>query len=238
VTPAPRTLILFDIDGTLILTGGAGSRAITRAFSDYFQLPRCESPPMAGRTDRWILGQLADQHGVRLDEPAVAGIFDRYLQYLGDELRVPNPAARVLPGVTPLLRALASRADVHLALLTGNIEAGARLKLGCFDLWRYFGGGGYGDSAIEREALVDLALDSVAACAGLAFLPERTVIVGDTPLDIAAARAAGARSLGVATGTYDIEALRQAGADVVLPDLGILETALQALQDLGLAAPE
>lgn len=226
---APRTLILFDIDGTLVLTGGAGGRAMRRAFADLFQITQFQVVAMAGRTDRWIVGELAAVHGVSLDEHAGARVRERYVQHLSHEIQTPGPAKGILPGVAPLLNALALRDDVHLALLTGNTEAGARIKLEHFDLWKYFDGGGFGDAAVERAALFADALASVADRAGVTFHSEQAVIVGDTPLDIAVAVACGARSLGVATGAFGEEALREAGADAVLPDLSDLTAVLNAL---------
>ncbi len=212
-----------------MLTGGAGGRAMRRAFTERFPVTAFQGVPMAGRTDRWIIRELAGRHGVQLDDRATTHVCTRYLHYLSREIYASGPSKGVLPGVTPLLDVLASRDDVHLALLTGNVEAGARIKLEHFGLWRYFDGGGFGDAAEERTALFAEALLSVAARAGLAFQAEQVTIVGDTPLDVAVATACGARSLGVATGGFDEQALREAGADAVLPDLSDLDAALEAL---------
>jgi phosphoglycolate phosphatase len=212
-----------------VLTGGAGGRAMMRAFSELFQITAFQDVPMAGRTDRWIIRELAGRHGVEVDDQALTHICRRYLQHLSQEVHATGPSKGVLPGVTSLLDALSSRDDVHLALLTGNVEAGARIKLEHFDLWRYFDGGGFGDTAEERTALFADALRSVTARAGTAFQAEQVTIVGDTPLDVAVATACGARSLGVATGSFDEQALREAGADAVLPDLSDLDAALEAL---------
>ncbi len=184
---------------------------------------------MAGRTDRWIIRELAAAHGVSLDEDACARVRERYLQHLSHEIHAPCQSKGVLPGVAPLLATLASRDDVHLALLTGNAEAGARIKLEHFDLWRYFDGGGFGDAAVERTTLFADALTSAGARAGATFQAAQAVIVGDTPLDIAVALVCGARSLGVATGDFDERTLRDAGADAVLPDLSDHAAVLTAL---------
>lgn len=200
-----------------------------RAFADLFQITRFQSLSMAGRTDHWIIRELAAAHGVSLDEGAGARVRDLYLQHLSHEIHAPGRFKGVLPGVAPLLASLASRDDVHLALLTGNAEGGARIKLEHFDLWRYFDGGGFGDGAVERTTLFADALASVAVRAGASFQAQQAVIVGDTPLDIAVALACGARSLGVATGDFDEHALREAGADAVLPDLSDHAAVLTAL---------
>src|SRR5262245_38963111 len=194
---------------------------MVRAFTDVFGVPVDMSEiPMAGRTDAWILAQLAAAHGVPLDSSALARFRDAYLTQLPVEIEKPGPRKGVMPGVRPLLDVLAARDDVHLALLTGNFERGARAKLEYFDLWRYFRGGAFGDTAHDRNALVADALASIAASGGPAGpLPGDVVIIGDTPLDIACAASAGARSIGVATGGYDVGALQAAGADVVFADL-------------------
>lgn len=200
-----------------------------RAFAELFQITTFQSVSMAGRTDAWIIGELASSHGVALDAGAGARVRDRYLQHLGREIHAPSPSKRVLPGVASLLATLAARDDVHMALLTGNGEAGARIKLEHFDLWRFFDGGGFGDVAVERTALFAAALTTVGVRAGVTFQADQTVIVGDTPLDIAVALACGARSVGVATGDFDERALRDAGAGAVLPDLSNPAAVLTAL---------
>jgi phosphoglycolate phosphatase-like HAD superfamily hydrolase len=134
-----------------------------------------------------------------------------------------------MPGVCRLLDALAVRDDVFLALLPGNFEAGARLKLEYFDLWRYFSCGAYGDEVHERTSLLAPALAQVAACGLPVPRAEDIVVVGDTPLDIAVATLGGARSVGVSTGGYDVQALRASGADAVLEDFSDLEVSLDAL---------
>ena len=134
-----------------------------------------------------------------------------------------------MPGVRQLLDRLAQRGDAYLALLTGNYEAGARLKLEHFDLWRYFRCGAFGDGAAHRDLLVPRALARVAACDGLQINPADTVVIGDTPLDVGCAKAGGARSIGVATGSHTVEQLRAAGADAVFEDLSDTDTVLRAI---------
>ena len=129
-------LILFDIDGTLVLTGGAGGRAMAMAFRDVFGLDHgLKSISMAGRTDAWIVAQMASQHGLAYDDDAMARFHAAYIGYLLDEIRKPGPQKGVLPGVREALDALAEHQDAHLALLTGNFERGAQIKLEYFGLW-------------------------------------------------------------------------------------------------------
>jgi len=205
---------------------------MTRAFEDLFTVPDAfQGIPMPGRTDSWILSDAAAAHGI--PNAQLSRFHDVYLAHLATELGRPGPRKGVMPGVRPLLDDLAARADVYLALLTGNYEAAARLKLEYFDLWRYFRCGAFGDAAPDRNGLLPKALATVRACGGPAASPSETVVVGDTPLDVACAAASRARSVAVATGGYEVEALRAAGADVVFPDLSDTTAVLQALLTLG-----
>ena len=224
-------VLLFDIDGTLCLTGGAGLRAMTRAFADTFAVPDpMTSVVMAGRTDAWIVAQLGAAHGIDVEPAQLAQFRDTYLSHLPLEIEKPGPRKGVMPGIRPLLEALAPREDVHLALLTGNFEGGARAKLEYFDLWRYFQGGGFGDTSRDRNSLVADALTAIADLGGPANIPaEHVVIIGDTPLDVECAQKSGARSVAVATGGYDVGALHAAGADVVFADLGDTASVMEAL---------
>ena len=194
---------------------------MSRAFEQVFAIANAfDGVPMAGRTDAWILSDAAAAHGVSEDAAGLARFHRAYIQHLAIELEQPGVARKgVMPGVRELLDALSQRDDVHVALLTGNYEEGARLKLEYFDLWKYFSCGAFGDSAPHRNVLVPRALARVAACEGLTFAAADAVVVGDTPLDVGCAAHAGARSLAVATGSHSMEELRAAGADVVLQDL-------------------
>ena len=218
-----------------MLTGGAGGRAMSLAFEEIFGIHNAFSGvPLAGRTDAWILRDGATAHGISPDSPALARFRDIYLRHLAIELDKPGPRKGVMPGVRELLDALAARDDIYLALLTGNYEGGARLKLEYFDLWRYFRCGAFGDDAPHRNGLVSKAVEAVAACGGPAFAAAHSIVVGDTPLDVAGAMFSGARSVAVATGSHSVEELRATGADVVLQDLGDTEQVLRVIADLGL----
>jgi len=142
------------------------------------------------------------------------------VRHLAIELEKPGVARKgLMPGVRELLDALTPRDDIYLALLTGNYEAGARIKLEYFDLWKYFSCGAFGDAAPHRNVLVPKALAAVAASGGPAFVAADALVIGDTPLDVGCAAHAGARSLAVATGSHSVDDLRAAGADAVLKDL-------------------
>jgi phosphoglycolate phosphatase-like HAD superfamily hydrolase len=213
-----------------VLTGGAGGRAMLRAFADVFGIDNGgRSISMAGRTDAWIVAQMAAQHGFADDPHKLQRFHDAYVDHLATEIHNPGPRKGVLPGVRQILDTLASRDDAYLALLTGNFERGARIKLEYFDLWRYFECGAFGDDVQERNTLLGMAIERAAACGAPLVDPSQVVVIGDTPLDVAVAVAGGARSVAVATGDYDMDTLRTSGADVVLKDLSDRSAVLKAL---------
>ena len=202
---------------------------MTRAFEDLYGIQNAfAGVPFNGRTDTWILSSAAAAHGIA--DEALSRFKPLYLDYLAAELRAPGPRKGVMPGVRPLLDALAGREDVFLALLTGNYESGARLKLEHFDLWRYFPCGAFGDAVHDRNRLLPEALARVAVSGGPHASPADAVIIGDTPLDVAVALSGGARSIAVATGSHTTDELHASGADVVFQDLSNLDAVLAALE--------
>ena len=223
-----RKLILFDIDGTLVLTGGAGIRAMNRACEELVGHPHAlEGIPVAGRTDRIILTDVVTKAGHTLDDGLLDRLRDAYIANLRIEIEKPGRVQSfeslgprggikaVMPGIRELLDILLARDDVFLGLLTGNFEAGARIKLEHFDLWKYFRCGAYGDDSADRNALVPFAVERARRC-GLPDLdPVHILVVGDTPHDVACARAVGATAVGVATGGFSAQQLRDTGAHVV-----------------------
>lgn len=226
---AVHPLLLFDIDHTLIVSGGAGRAAIAAAVADEFGVRRpLDGMAVDGRTDRAILGEALERAGLAHGPDEVARLLEAYLARLPAELRARR--GRVLPGVPALLDAL-ERAGAPLGLATGNVARGAEIKLRHYGLWERFPAGGFGDVSAERAEVVAAAIEAAAAAAGrngngAAPAP---IVIGDTPRDVAAAHAAGARALGVATGKWDEAALRAGGADFTLPDLGDTEAALALL---------
>jgi phosphoglycolate phosphatase-like HAD superfamily hydrolase len=215
------TLVLFDIDGTLIQSGRAGVRGMNLAFGQLYGRPQAlQGVPVAGRTDRAIVAQAMTAIGVDPTDEAIAGLRDAYFDNLKVELhRVVAEPSGVLPGVISLIDRLEARPEVVVGLLTGNFHGGAVIKLGHFNLWHRFRLGSFGDAHHDRRALVPVALERAHA-AGLAVSrPDQVVIIGDTPLDVDCAKANGSRSLAVATGLYDFATLRATGADLVLQTL-------------------
>jgi phosphoglycolate phosphatase len=229
----PRHLILFDIDGTLVLTGGAGLRAMNRACEEVVgHTAALDGIPVAGRTDWSILEDVMRLHGLTLDRAVFEDLRARYVTHLRDEIERPGTGTKaVMPGIRELLDALQGRSDVALGLLTGNFIDGARIKLEHFDLWRYFKCGAFGDDAADRNALVPVAIERARVC-GIADLAAADVmVIGDTPHDIACALAVGATPVGVATGSYSVDRLRESGGEIVFTDLSDTKAFLELLSD-------
>jgi phosphoglycolate phosphatase len=214
-------LVLFDIDGTLVLTGGAGLRAMTRACEEIVgHADALDGIPVAGRTDWSILQDTLGRLGRALDQDLFTELRERYVMHLHGEILQPGQGFNgALPGVSALLEDLQPREDVFLGLLTGNFKDGARIKLQRFDLWRYFRCGAFGDDSPDRNALVPVALERAAAAGMPAFSPADVIVVGDTPHDVACAQAVGAVPVGVATGGFTVDELRECGAAVVFETL-------------------
>lgn len=204
---------------------------MNRAFDDLFGIPNAfDGIQMAGRTDTWILEDAAARAGVTLSAANVERFRDRYCERLVEALTEPSHVRKgVLPGVLPLLEALSTRPNVFLALLTGNCQQGARIKLEHFNLWKFFPCGAYGDDVHDRNHLFAVAMKRTQACGAPAVPPQQVVVVGDTLFDVACAKAAAARSVAVATGPSDSETLRRGGADIVVEDLSDTKGFLELL---------
>ncbi len=226
------SLLLFDIDGTLLLSGGAGVRAMTRTFEALFGVPDAFAGiPVGGNTDSFLLSaaltraNLPDQAGVHAQfRAAYLPVLEREIQWRG------SGHYGVMPGVEPLLAAVRGSEPFHLALLTGNYEPAAQIKLAHFGLADYFSWGTFGEESTSRDDLGRIAMSRARQRQLPAKVLERAVVIGDTPHDIACARAAGVRMLGVATGHYSVADLETAGADQVLPDLTDTARVLEMLR--------
>jgi phosphoglycolate phosphatase len=214
-------LILFDIDGTLVLTGRAGWRAMNRACQDIVQADDAMAHvEFAGRTDWSILADIMAKYGRSLDPGLLADLRHRYVRHLEEEIQHRGTGVKdVMPGIRPLLDELQRREDTALALVTGNFLEGARIKLEYFDLWRYFPCGAFGGDASNRNDLVPIALARARECGLVNGHPPKVLVVGDTPNDVECALVVGATPVGVATGGYSMDDLRAAGAEIVFKDL-------------------
>jgi phosphoglycolate phosphatase-like HAD superfamily hydrolase len=225
-------LLLFDIDGTLIRSQGMGRRALDRAFEErYGWAEATRDVSFLGSTDGGIVADVFRAQGRSLEEARreQEAVLARYVELLEVDALHNGGRCEVLPGVPDLLARCAGRSDCQLALLTGNVEGGARIKLQVAGLWEWFPFGAYGLDAFHRNDLLPVALDRAAAHAGRPFRATETVVIGDTPRDIAVAKAHGARSVAVTTGWIDRQGLAQHEPDVLFEDLSRTEAVLEAL---------
>ncbi|GAA1576656.1 haloacid dehalogenase-like hydrolase [Actinomadura kijaniata] len=229
-----RTLVLWDIDHTLLSIAGLSGEIYAAAFREVVGWPLERVAVMAGRTDRAITAETLRLHGVDPDEELVVRFTDALGRGFAERRHEIASRGRALPGARAGLEALASRPDVVQSLLTGNMESIARCKLAAFGLDGLvdFGVGAYGMDGVERPPLVRLARERAEAKYGEPFGPGSTVLVGDTPLDVAAGHQGGARVVAVATGASDEAALRDAGAELVLADLRDTDAVVRAVLDV------
>lgn len=213
-------LVLFDIDGTLVHSGGQAKPVFAAALREvYGTTGEIDRYDFSGKLDSRIVVDLLAGAGIAAAtiHARLGTLRENYLARLEREL---EPArVRVMPGVRELLPALALRDDVVLGLLTGNWRGGARIKLGSVGLWDYFPFGSFGDDGLDRRELPPVALDRARRHSGYAFAPHETVIVGDSLLDVDCARAHAIPCLAVATGWTEAAALESAGAEWVVRDL-------------------
>jgi phosphoglycolate phosphatase-like HAD superfamily hydrolase len=224
-------LVLWDVDGTLVDSAKLGRDAFLDAFEVVVGAPAERLVPFAGRTDLEIAHDLVEVAGV----DGSAELLDRFAGALAEamagrahELR---ERGRALPGAAAALERLHREPGVVQSLLTGNIEPNAHVKLAAFGLDRHldFEVGAYGSDHRRRGELVAIALAKARRKHGIDLEPTDAVLVGDTPLDVRAAHEGGARAVAVATGPYDEAALREAGAETVLPDLSDVHALVDAV---------
>jgi len=214
-TPSIRA-VLFDIDGTLLVTGGAGGVAWQRTFGELHGVEAdIAEHTDAGMTDpeivRIVFREVIGREGTPEERSQAIGC---YLKHLPDAV-AESDGYRVMPGIEDLLPRLIDD-GVLLGLVTGNIEAAAHIKLARANLNRFFGFGGYGSDAADRTELTRAALRRGGLVSGGALGDRDCLAVGDTPRDVAAGHGAGIAVVGVATGSYSVQQLRQAGADYAL----------------------
>lgn len=216
MTDRPRLAWLFDVDGTLLLTDGAGRDAISCALLERLGVvDDLKSVPFAGRTDPLILGDVLRRHGLALAPADEPGFWEAVVRAMERELTPGR--GRVLPGVPEALEAVAAEPGWLVGLLTGNFSRMAHLKLERLGLGGRFAFGTFGEEGPDRDTIARLAVGRVAERWGLP--PGRCVVVGDTEHDVACARAAGAHAVAVATGWRDRAALEASGPDLLLDDL-------------------
>jgi phosphoglycolate phosphatase len=228
-----KRLYLFDIDGTLITSGGAGEASLKEAVRDF-----CGSNvdfstvTIAGNTDTAIARHLLASAGCEATEANIMGLLDCYLSHLGK--RIHQHQGRLLPGIVPLLERLKERPDCILALLTGNLAAGAQIKLSHYELWHYFGFGAFADDHHVRNKLGPVAMARALQQHGEKFSPKQIYVIGDTPRDIECGRVFGAVTVAVATGHYSREELASHHPDFLFDDLSDADAVMEALAPLEL----
>lgn len=212
-------ILLFDIDGTLIDSGGAGKLAMETAISSEFGFGVPTRPiPYAGRTDRAIIADLLRHYDLEPSPAKIEQVLKAYLGHLPDCLI--QRQGRTLPGVLELLESLQDREDILLGLLTGNVEAGATNKLAYFGLRHFFQCGGFADDLLERNDVAHAARLRAERHLGRPIDESVTLwVIGDTPHDVTCGRHIGARVLAVATGSHTVDELQSSQPDHVVSDL-------------------
>lgn len=227
-TPNNRRLFLFDIDGTLITSGGAGETALVEAMASRFGVREdFKGIVVAGATDASIARALLQKHGLEASPENVTALLDTYLHFLSPGMS--RHSGRVLPGIVPLLDALKARPDAVLALLTGNLLKGAEIKLTHYGVWDYFEFGAFADDHHDRNELGKFARARAMEKHGASFPSEQIFVIGDTPRDIECGRAIGAKTVAIATGIYDRATLAGHAPDFLFEDFRDTQAVLGAL---------
>lgn len=228
MTTNNRRLFLFDIDGTLITSGGAGETALIDAMSSRFGVKEdFHGITLAGATDALIARALLEKHGIDASVENMTALLDSYLHHLPGSM--PRHAGRVLPGIVELLGALKQKSGAVLALLTGNLLKGAEIKLRHYGVWDYFEFGAFADDHHDRNELGKFASARAAEKHGVSFLPEQIFVIGDTPRDIECGRAIGAKTVAIATGIYTRDTLSDHSPDFLFDDLSDTPAVLETL---------
>jgi len=214
-----KKLILFDIDGTLIDTHGAGLTALKQATEEMFE-KEAPSFDIHGNTDSALVTHIFQHYGAAQDAETTEEFYSIYLNKLESNLNADDYNGKLLEGVVDLLEALRYREDIELSLLTGNLARGAEVKLKAHDIDKYFSFGAFGDDHYDRNSLGPIALKRAELATGYPFKAEETIIVGDTVRDINCANSLGCKVLAVATGAVSMDQLEAQGADLVLNGIG------------------
>lgn len=226
-----QKVIFFDIDGTLLSTGGAGQKALELALVDGFGIDApFEGVLTSGRTDRGIVDELLPRYQIENSQQNRDRFRDAYLERLPETLN--DAPGGLLPDVVDLLKRLSQDSRVSLAVLTGNYEDASWIKLRHFGVSDYFTYGGFGGHLAERDDVARDALKAASHALQRDLDGADTMVIGDTPADIRCARSIGARAIGVATGSYDRTTLATHSADHVFDDFTACEQVTQTLLDL------
>jgi phosphoglycolate phosphatase len=223
-----KRLLLFDIDGTLIHSDGAGVHALKSAFKERFGIDDdLHDIEIAGMTDSGIVVSILNKHKIPATNENMSAFLDSYVHFLSLEL--PRRKGNLLPGVLELLERLKSRPHLVLALLTGNVSRGAQLKLEHYGVWHFFEFGAFADDHRDRNRLGPFARARAKEKHGREFSASEIDVIGDTPRDIACGKALGARTVAVATGTWNREQLAEYQPDFLIDDLSNVEKVVHTL---------
>jgi phosphoglycolate phosphatase-like HAD superfamily hydrolase len=228
-----KRLVLFDIDGTLLHSQGAARRAFTRAMTEtYGSAGPIDTHRFDGKTDPQIARELMRLDGMSDDkiDAGLPSLWNAYLRELDVEFAAPGHETSVYPGVRELLTVLEQRSHEQvLGLLTGNIREGASRKLASAGIASDFKVGAFGSDCESRDGLPPVAVARARELTGIHFRDRDVVIIGDTPADVTCGAALGVRTIGVATGHYDCDALRAVGAQFTFEDLSNTDAVIEAL---------
>ncbi len=223
-----RKLLLWDIDGTLVRTQGAGQRALSQALKIIFNIDSdLEFLDMAGRTDPYIFQEMFRALGITRTEQNFHDLLEAYFSCLPVEMA--KAGGYTPPGILQILEVVRQRTDLAQGLLTGNLERGAKIKLVHFDLWRFFEFGAYGSDSSIRNELGPYALQRASKVHGVEFDRRNVFVIGDTPHDVACGKAIGARTIAVATGGATYEELLASEPTAALKDLGDTQAFLRII---------
>ena len=224
----PKRLLLFDIDGTLIDSGGAGLQSLRDVLEQQFGVrDDLRGVEIAGKTDIGIVQQILRKQNIAVTRENTAAFLDRYLELLAGEL--PQRQGRLLPGVQELLPRLQARPQIALALLTGNLRRGAQLKLAHYGIWDFFEFGAFADDHHDRNELGPFAQRRAREKHGIDFAAADIDVIGDTPHDIACGKAIGARTIAVTTGSFSRAQLAAHQPDWILDDFSPVESVMAEL---------
>jgi phosphoglycolate phosphatase len=223
-----KRLLLFDIDGTLIHSAGAGVESLKLTLAERFGITDdLHDIEIAGMTDSGIVFAILQKHKIPATNENIAAFLDTYVHFLSLEL--PRRTGRLLPGVLQLLEKLKSRPHLVLALLTGNISRGAKLKLEHYGVWHFFEFGAFADDHRDRNELGQFARVRAQEKHGHEFDASQIDVIGDTPRDIACGKAFGARTIAIATGSWPREKLSAHKPDFLFDDLSNVDEVIEKL---------
>ncbi|WP_297212207.1 MULTISPECIES: HAD family hydrolase [Thermodesulfovibrio] len=215
-------LLLFDIDGTLISAGGAGTRSLNRAFEKVLGIREAfVNFEMAGKTDIQIIKEGLKLHGIIPEKNLIDDLIDSYLMFL--QVEINNNSKHIKPGVVDFINFMTGSFSYPMGLLTGNLEKGARIKLEPFALNSYFPFGAFGSDHENRNNLLPIAVERYEKFFKKPINFSDCIVIGDTPRDVACAKPYGAKVIAVATGPFTREDLQKTDADVVVENLSEID---------------